>query len=95
MGREFNESNKPKVRYYNPDTFELMEEELPLKIPDITEFSAYEHFEFIQKCYCQEEDDTNYYLKNEIPDIERQKLIKILADYNYSQFLSTYNNELP
>jgi len=93
LGREFNEYNKPKVRYYNPDTFELIEEDLPIKIADITEFSAFEEFEFINKCYSQEEGDSIYYLNQEITDIDRQQLIKIFSDKTYTAFLSTYNSE--
>lgn len=93
LGREYNENNKPKVRYYNPDTFELTEEELPLKVNDINEFSIFDDFEFISKCYYQEEDDTNFYLRDNLEDIERQKLIRLFADKTYSSFLSTYNSE--
>lgn len=94
LGREFNELTKPKVRYFNPDTFELVEEELPLKVADITEFSAMPEFDFIQKCYYQPEDDTNYYIKTDLSDLDRQKLISVLSNHTYTTFLTTYNNEV-
>jgi hypothetical protein len=93
LGREYNEINKPQVRYFNPDTFELAEEELPLKVEDINEFATFDDFEFISKCYYQEEGDTIYYLRDNLEDIERQKLIKLFADKTYLSFLSIYNSE--
>ena len=93
LGREFTEQTKPKVRFFNPDTFELLEEELPIRIPDINVFSSSPDFLFIKDCYELDEEASEYFLSDEITDVGRARLIRIFTDITYSSFLSTYNEQ--
>ncbi len=100
LGRVFTDRNKLNVRYYDPDTFELLEEDLPLKMDDLDSFSTSEDFVFIKRCYKQlaeeireGQQDFAYYLQDDLTEMERYKILRILNDLSYKSFLAQYNQE--
>lgn len=82
QGREYNEINKPMVRYFNPDTFEIIESDLPTKLTNITEEVYQDNFEFVQDCF-----DVDGYLKEGLPEKAKHELRLIFKDVAYRQFL--------
>lgn len=82
QGREYNEINKPLVRYFNPDTFEIIESDLPTKLTNITEEVYQDNFEFVQDCF-----DKDGYLKEGLPEKSKHELRLIFKDVAYRQFL--------
>ncbi len=82
QGREYNEVNKPLVRYFNPDTFEIIESDLPTKLTNITEEIYQDNFEFIQECF----DETGF-LKDGLPEKVKHELRLIFKDVAYRQFI--------
>jgi hypothetical protein len=82
QGREYNEINKPLIRYFNPDTFEIIESDLPTKLTNITEEVYQENFVFVQDCF-----EESGYLKEGLSEKEKHKLRLIFKDVAYRQFL--------
>jgi len=82
QGREYNEINKPMVRYYDPDTFEIIESDLPTRLTNITEDTYQDNFEFVQDCF-----DEDGYLKEDLPEKTKHELRLIFKDVAYRQFL--------
>jgi hypothetical protein len=80
-GQEFKESNKPKVRYLDPDTFNIIEDPLPEKIEHIETLSQLEDFDFIKECYPAGN------LKEEMSEKERERLIIIFKEHSYQMFV--------
>lgn len=88
LGREFNYHNKPKVRYYDPDTFKVIEDQLPEILSNIATFSNSPDFEFIQMCYPDGE------LKIDLSENDREKMINIFKDHSYKEFIANLLKEL-
>lgn len=88
QGREYNEINKPMVRYFNPDTFEIIESDLPTKLTNITEEVYQDNFEFVQDCF-----DEDGYLKEGLPEKSKHELRLIFKDVAYRQFLVNQETE--
>ena len=82
QGREYNEINKPLVRYFNPDTFEIIESDLPIKLYNITEEIYQDNFDFVQSCF----DETGF-LKDGLSEKIKHELRLIFKDIAYRQFL--------
>ena len=82
QGREYNEINKPLVRYFDPDTFEIIESDLPNKLNNITEEIYQEDYETVKECY---DDDRN--LKEDLSEKQKHTLLLIFKDVAYRQFL--------
>lgn len=81
QGREYNEYNKPAVRYFSPDTFEIADLELPERLGKITG-EIFEHdTEFMLECYPDGE------LKSELSDKDKLKVKSILKEVAYTQYL--------
>lgn len=81
-GRDFHPHHKPKVRYYDPDTFEIIEDQLPDRIMNFDEFSYLEDFDFVKSCY-----DENGCLKSDMHERNRIRLILIFKDHAYQMFI--------
>lgn len=81
QGREYKKFTKPPVRYFNPDTLELFELELPNNLIAISEDLFGDDAEFLQGCYPKGK------LKETLSDSERHKVKTLLADYAYSRYL--------
>lgn len=82
QGREYNEINKPLVRYYNPDTFEIIESDLPRKLNSITQETYQDNIDFVQGCF-----DEEGFLKNTLSEKNKHELRLIFKDVAYRQFL--------
>ncbi len=87
QGREYNEINKPLVRYFNPDTLELLELDIPENLSIISEEIYGADTDFIFECY----PDFGR-LKNVISEKEKHKLKLIFKEVAYRQFLESQNN---
>lgn len=81
QGREYNNFTKPPVRYFNPDTLELFELELPGNLAAISEDLFGVEAGFLQDCYPEGK------LKEALPNSDRHKVKTLLADYAYSKYL--------
>lgn len=81
QGREYNYITKPLVRYYNPDTFEILDLDLPQNLTAVTEKIYGTNTDFINECYPDGE------LKEGISEKEVQTLKSIIKDVAYFQFL--------
>lgn len=84
QGREYSEINKPLVRYFNPDTFDIIESELPTKLYTITEDIYLDNYDFVKSCF-----DDSGFLKAELSEKTKHELRLIFKDVAYRQFLST------
>ncbi|MBV8255565.1 MAG: hypothetical protein JO154_23425 [Chitinophaga sp.] len=82
QGREYKEINKPLVRYFDPDTFEIIESDLPNTLSNIEEELYLDNFQFVRECY-----DEAGYLKDNLPDKSKHTLRLILKEVAYRQFL--------
>jgi len=87
QGRDYNEYNKPSVRYFSPDTFEITDLELPDRLSGITAEIFKHDAEFIQECYPEGE------IKNELSDKDKQKIKSILKDVAYAKYLQELQND--
>ena len=88
QGREYNEINKPLVRYFNPDTFEIIESDLPTKLTNIAEEIYQDNFEYVQECF-----DESGYLKEGLSEKTKHELRLIFKDVAYRQFLANQEAE--
>ncbi len=83
QGREYNELNKPLVRYFNPDSFEIFESDLPDKLTHITEEIYGNDFEFVRECY-----EESGHLKHGLPEKSKHILKLIFKDLAYRLFIT-------
>ena len=87
QGRKYNQFTKPPVRYLNPDTFEIMEMDLPEKISLENEDIYGVHMDFVRECYPKGS------VKVNISEQDRHKLKSILKNVAYSQFMEQQQNQ--
>ncbi len=92
LGKMYEEHSKPKARYFDPDTCLILEEGIPKCLTNINDFEHSEDYEFLKSCYS---DDDNY-LKENITEKEREKLLSIFQSYSYKSFIykAEYNLNL-
>jgi hypothetical protein len=83
LGKRYERHNKPRVRYFDPDTCELIEDQLPLRLPSLIDFADNADYAFLKECYCEEGD----YMKSDVSESERDRLIGILREHSYRRFL--------
>jgi len=88
QGREYNEINKPLVRYFDPDTFEIFESDLPNKLASISEELYEDDFEFVKECY-----DDNGDLKETVTEKAKHTLRLIFKEVAYRQFIKSQEAE--
>jgi len=81
QGRKYNQVTKPPVRYLNPDTFEIMDMDLPGKINLDDEGIFGLHIDFVRECYPDGE------VSNTISERDRHRIKNILKEVAYTQFL--------
>ena len=81
QGREYNTFTRPPVRYFNPDTLEVYELELPDNLNTITEEMFGVDAGFLQDCY------PDGILKEPLSDNDKHKVKTLLTDYAYSKYL--------
>ncbi|MEM9834281.1 MAG: hypothetical protein AAF944_26850 [Bacteroidota bacterium] len=83
QGREYNEINKPLVRYFDPDTFEVLESDLPNKLSNITEEVYQDDCETVRECY-----DDKGHLKDALSEKQKHTLRLIFKEVAYRQFIA-------
>lgn len=83
LGKIYPKHVKPRVRYYDPDTFEIIEDAIPKCLANIEEFRESEDYLFLRECYSQEDN----FLKENLTEKERNRLTSIIRDYSYCEFL--------
>jgi len=81
QGREYNALNKPNVKYYDPDTFEILDMDLPARMQEIDTELYGTHTEFLHDCY------PNGILKESLTEKDKTKLKVLLRDIAYQKFL--------
>jgi len=88
QGREYNDINKPLVRYFDPDTFEVLESDLPNKLNNISEELYQDDFETVKECY-----DEDGYLKEDLSEKKKHTLRLIFKEVAYRQFMIQQEKE--
>ena len=83
QGREYNEVNKPLVRYFDPDTFEILESDLPNRLSNITEEIYQDDCETVRECY-----DDHGHLKEDLGERQKHTLRLIFKEVAYRQFIA-------
>ncbi len=86
QGRKYNQATKPPVRYLNPDTFEIMDMDLPDKINLDDEGIYGLHIDFVRECY------PDGAVSNTISERDRHRIKNILKEVAYIQFLQRQQN---
>jgi len=81
QGRKYNERTKPLVRYFDPDTFELLESDLPNELKEVSEDLFGEDFTFVQQSY------PDGFLLSPISDKNKLRLKLIFKDVAYRLFI--------
>jgi hypothetical protein len=81
QGREHNEYNKPSVRYFSPDTFEITDLELPERLAEVTEETFKYDTAFMRECYPEGE------MRGDLSDRDKQKVKTILKEIAYARYL--------
>jgi len=81
QGREYNNFTRPPVHFYNPDTLEVFELELPDNLNAISEEMFGVDAGFLQDCYPEGK------LKESLSDNDRHKVKTLLTDYAYTKYL--------
>ena len=82
QGREFEKYARPGVRYFDPDTLELIEDTLPSFIPNLTAFEELDDFPFLRDCY-----DDSMKLKSSLSESQRERLISVFREVAYVRFV--------
>ena len=80
--------SKPDVRYFDPETLNLIEDKLPTIIEDLARFSHLEDFEFIQTCYGEDGS-----LQGTLSDLDRERLIYVFREAAYQRFIDDMQND--
>jgi type I restriction enzyme M protein len=88
LGKTYGSHNKPRVKYFDPDTCEMVEDEIPKCLINIESFNDFGDYEFLKSCYSQEDN----YLKSDLSEKERERLISVFREYAYREFLKVAEN---
>ena len=88
LGRELSLFNKPPVKYIDPDTAEVIEEPLPIKLSSIAEDEFGVEFEFVRSCF-----DDDFNIKESLEAHERHRLTLALKDIAYKRFIKSEDNQ--
>lgn len=83
LGKPYERHNKPRVRYYDPDTYQIIEDAIPKSLANIEDFAGTDDYDFLKESYSQEDN----FLKENLTDKERIKLTSIFRDHSYDEFL--------
>lgn len=86
LGREFNNYNRPDVKYIDPDTASIIEDELPEKIMELKDNVLGNNKDFLLECYPEN------ILKDNLSTKDKIKLHTILKDIAYKKFLEDMEN---
>ncbi|HXD34039.1 MAG TPA: hypothetical protein VN643_23175 [Pyrinomonadaceae bacterium] len=83
LGKRYEKHNKPRVRYFDPDTCQIIESEIPKSLVNVEDFNGTDDYGFLLSCYTEE----GYFLKQVITEKERGRLVSIFRDYSYGIFI--------
>ncbi len=84
LSRKLDRFSKPSVRYIDPDTSGIIEDQLPSHLAEVDNTLFGDEVGFIQECYPEGK------LKDQLSDQEKEKLHIILSDVAYRIFVD-YN----
>lgn len=90
LGKSYEKHNKPRVRYFDPDTCQIIENEIPKSLVNIEDFNKTDDYAFLLSCYTEE----GYFLKQVITEKERIRLVSIFRDYSYGVFIKEAERNL-
>jgi hypothetical protein len=82
LGKRYAKHAKPNVRYFDPDTSELIEEELPKSLANMADFEETEDIDFLRTCYAEE----GNFIKATLSEKEREQLLGIFRERAYQDF---------
>lgn len=87
LGKDVNKDNNPNIRYIDPENGIILGNDLPkyLNIDDSKLFAEDE--EFILYCYSK----NKYELKDDLTELDKQKLLTILKEIAYKKYIETNN----
>ena len=88
QGREYLPMNKPAVRYLNPDTFEIMDLDLPQSLNEIAEEIYGNDVDFLNECYPKGN------LKDNLAEKDKQSLKSIFKEVSYQKFIKNSQQEI-
>ncbi len=88
LGRELALSNKPPVKYIDPDTAEVIEEPLPIKLSSITDDEFGTEIEFVQSCV-----DDDFNIKDNLDAPARHRLTLVLKEVAYKRFIKSEDDQ--
>lgn len=83
LGKDVNFDNNPAVKFIDPDTCEILGEEIPEFLSDLDERDFGINFDFIKNCYSEE----GYRLKKTLTKHQKITLSRVLKEVAYKQFV--------
>lgn len=84
LGKDVNFENNPAVKFIDPDTCDIIGEDIPLKISTPTKEVYGVNLEFVLNCYA----DEGYQLKKDLSKKNKATLIAIFKEVAYKQFIA-------
>jgi len=89
LGKDVNFEHKPSVKYIDPDTCEIMGDEIPEKINEPEQGIYGVNYDFILDCYSEE----GYQIKKNITERQKMTLKLIFKEVAYREFVKFQNEE--
>lgn len=83
LGKDVSFENNPAVRFIDPDTCMITEDELPQSIPEPTEDDFGINTEFVKFCYSED----GFTIKQTLSKQQKHTLRRIFKEIAYKQFL--------
>jgi hypothetical protein len=87
QGVKYDETKKPLVRYFDPDSFEIIESEIPYKLKHFNEDDFGDDFQFVNECY------EKGFLKENLSENKKHRLKTIFKDVAFRLYIK--NQEEP
>lgn len=82
LGKDVNFDNNPAVKFFDPDTCEIIGDDIPLKIEEPSEELYGINFDFVKDCYPKNK------MKSGITKREKHTLKTIFKEVAYAQFMA-------
>lgn len=87
LGKDINKEINPNVRYIDPENGIILGDDLPKYLNEEDLYLFSEDEEFVLDCYCNEKKE----LKDDLTEIEKQKLLSILKEIAYKKYFEANN----
>lgn len=87
QGRKYKKSERPAVQYFDCDTLEILDLEIPDIVMDITTERFKEDFDLVQKCY------PDGILDKTISDHQKHSLKMVFKDVAYQEYLENQSKQ--